>query len=54
LFIKVQEPVIGGTILRPINKMLSFPIRTNIERTVSTIVATSVSIVRRRKPKKYP
>lgn len=53
LFIKVQEPIIGGTILRPINKLLSFPIRTNIERTVSTIMASSVKISKRRKTKRY-
>jgi MFS family permease len=53
LFIKVQEPIIGGTILRPINKILRYPIRANIERSISAIVATPSKIMHRRKSKKY-
>ena len=50
---KVQEPIIGGTILRPINKLMSYPIRTNIERTVHTIWTSSTKIRKRRKTKTY-
>lgn len=49
LFIRVKEPVIGGTILRPINKILSYPIRSNIEKTISTIIVSSEKILHRRK-----
>jgi len=37
LFIKVKEPVIGGTILRPISKIIITPIRVNIEKIVHTM-----------------
>ena len=53
LFIKVQEPIIGGTILRPINKILNYPIRANIEKSVSTVMTASAKIGHRRKTKKY-
>ena len=53
LFIKVQEPIIGGTILRPINKLINYPIRTNIEKTVGTLIASSSKIMHRRKTKRY-
>jgi len=49
LFITVQEPIIGGTILRPINKILVTPIRTNAEKIISTINASPLSIRKRRK-----
>ena len=52
LFIKVKEPIIGGTILRPLNKVLHYPVRVNIEKTVSTIVASSGRILHRRKSKR--
>ncbi|MFW9851894.1 MAG: MFS transporter [Candidatus Thorarchaeota archaeon] len=51
-FIIVQEPIIGGTILRPINKIFSTPIRTNAEKIVSTIIATPFHINKRRKSTK--
>ena len=37
LFIKVKEPIIGGTILRPINKTIVTPIRMNIEKIVHSV-----------------
>ncbi len=50
-FIKVKEPIIGGTILRPINKILTFPVRSNIERAVSIIITSSGKILHRNKIK---
>ncbi|MFW9923679.1 MAG: MFS transporter [Candidatus Thorarchaeota archaeon] len=38
LFILVKEPVIGGTILRPIRRVLTYPFRSNAERSVYTII----------------
>ena len=52
IFIKVEEPIIGGTVLRPINKMMRVPIRTNIEKIVSTISTAPHRIRKRRKSTK--
>ncbi|NHJ88040.1 MAG: MFS transporter [Asgard group archaeon] len=43
LFILVKEPIIGGTILRPISKVLPFVIRSNAEKQIISLVAPQKS-----------
>lgn len=38
MFLFVKEPIIGGTILRPLQRIITFPFRTNSERNVLTII----------------
>ena len=42
LFLLVKEPVIGGTILRPIQRLVPYIIRSNMERGISQVTQTKL------------
>ncbi|MBD3192642.1 MAG: MFS transporter [Candidatus Heimdallarchaeota archaeon] len=45
LFIIIKEPIIGGTILRPINRVYTHIVRSNIERQVITLVTVPKELI---------
>ena len=44
LFVLVKEPIIGGTLLRPIQRIIPYIVRTNAERGVSIITHSKPSL----------